>query len=140
MSETTCFTLYVSRIIPLSVDHIAAAFDSLPTRLVCGTRALVLDRSSETEPPHDVGTERRCARAALHPGHLRRAFLVEVDVTAWSGVDTEIGIRPLGARRLWRPRPFCEAAHAMVDHLDGQLVVGALRAGAPLPRPGRWAA
>ena len=124
---TSFFTLYVSRVVPLPVSHVAQAFDRLPTLISRGSRVLVLDRRSEARDTEYLAGPARCVRATLRPGGLRGSFRVAVEATPWSHDRTEIAIRPEEKRCSRHPARFCDAAHAVIDSLTAPLLTDVLR-------------
>jgi hypothetical protein len=136
----TAPTLYVSRRVclppivaatALDVLHLAGAEPGEPTTWTLESPpALLVLNDMRLLPEHPTLPLRQA------PGRLRatagwRSYPVELEVTAWSGSRSEIGVRPVG-RSIplddgWRQRHYLELAHAVADHfaVTFEAVVGA---------------
>jgi hypothetical protein len=93
--------------------------------------ALLVLNEMRLLPPHDPTLSLRQAPGRLRARSGRRSYPVELEVSAWSGSRSEIGVR-LVARSVplddgWRQRRYLDLAHATADHLavTFETVVGA---------------
>ena len=126
----TAPTLYVSRRVWLppivaatafDVLHLAAAEHGDPTMWTLESpRALLVLNEMRLLPDYPTLPLRQ-APGRLRATSGRRSYPVELQVTAWSGSRTEIGVRTVG-RSIplddgWRQRRYLDLAHAVADHL-----------------------
>ena len=126
----TAPTLHVSRRVCLPPIVAATAFDVLhlagaghgePTISTLESPTALLVLSDMRLLPDHPTLPLRQALGRLRATTGWRSYRVEVEVTAWSGSRSEIGVRPVGrsmpleAGR--RQRRYLDLAHAVADHL-----------------------
>ncbi len=127
-------TLYTSRRVCLPPVVAATAFDALRLAHVDSPRSpswsvvapsavLVLDSAGLLLDDSALALRQVVGRLSGPAG--RRGFPVEVEVTAWSRLRSEVGVRPVGRWvRLddgWRQQRYLRLAHALADHIAAAL-------------------
>jgi anti-anti-sigma factor len=117
---TTPTTLYVSRTVDRPADELSLALDELSRDVVADGVSLRLGAARPTRPPTSAADPWRSTPARLRRRRLP-AFRVSLEVTAWSDDRSQLGIRPEGRTCSWWATSFCDAAHAMVDHIGATL-------------------
>jgi hypothetical protein len=130
----TITTLYVSRRVCLPPLVAATAFDVLhlagadgggSTTWTLGAPSAVLVLNGTKLLPDHPTLALRQASGRLRAMSGRRSYPVEVEVAAWSGLRSEIGVRLVGRSVPlddgWRQRRYLGLAHAAADHLADAL-------------------
>jgi hypothetical protein len=136
----TAPTLYVSRRVYLAPIVAATAFDILrlagaepdepATWTLESPPALLVLNDMRLLPDHPTLPLRQ-APGRLRATSGRRSYPVELEVTAWSGSRSEIGVRLVGRSVPlddgWRQRRYLDLAHAIAERLavTFEAVVGA---------------
>lgn len=123
-------SLYVSRRVCLPPIVAATAFDILrlagaradqPATWTLETPSALLVLNDVRHLPDHPTLPLRQAPGRLRSTSRRRSYPVEVEVTAWSGSRSEIGVRLVGRSVPlddgWRQRRYLDLAHATADHL-----------------------
>ena len=123
-------SLYVSRRVCLPPIVAATAFDILrlagaradqPATWTLETPSALLVLNDVRPLPDHPTLPLRQAPGRLRSTSRRRSYPVEVEVTAWSGSRSEIGVRLVGRSVPlddgWRQRRYLDVAHAAADHL-----------------------
>jgi hypothetical protein len=123
-------SLYVSRRVCLAPIVAATAFDILglagaeagePTTWTLESPPALLVLNEMRLLPDHPTLPLRQAPGRLRATSGRRSYPVEVEVTAWSGSRSEIGVRLVGRSVPlddgWRQRRYLDLAHAAADHL-----------------------